>query len=170
MKLQVKFPDGRKLLISPNVSDVREMGENEGRIDSNVIISHRLWTGDITHMPNRLIPKPPPAFITGSKKYREVKKKLGVRLYSKRGRNSHTTPYIMAKLCTWTHPRKRAYYANLPPSPPRPMPGGTVCGDEISPRHGRRQLLPSLYCPPTHDKDRTTHPHRTKYGPLTHRR
>eukprot|EP00731_Ephydatia_muelleri_P030333 Em0021g856a len=42
--VQVRFPDGKKLLFVPKPEEVREVGVTEHRLETSVIISHGMWT------------------------------------------------------------------------------------------------------------------------------
>ena len=45
--IQLKFPDGRRLLFSPKPCDFRCVGTQELKLDTTVVMSHGLWTGII---------------------------------------------------------------------------------------------------------------------------
>jgi hypothetical protein len=42
--IQLKFPDGRRLLFTPKASDFRSVGVDELRLDTSVVTTHGLWT------------------------------------------------------------------------------------------------------------------------------
>ena len=45
---QARFPDGRCLLFSPRSSEVRWVGEGEKKLDTDIVVSHGVWTGNTT--------------------------------------------------------------------------------------------------------------------------
>ena len=47
---QVRFPDDRQLLFPVKQAEVRATGTSETRLDTSVILSHGVWTGECTYI------------------------------------------------------------------------------------------------------------------------
>ena len=45
MNSQARFPDGHRLLFPVKLSQVREVGLAEAKLDTSVVLSHGVWTG-----------------------------------------------------------------------------------------------------------------------------
>ena len=55
MNSQARFPDGHRLLFPVKLSQVREVGLAEAKLDTSVVLSHGVWTGTSTFLlPNIL--------------------------------------------------------------------------------------------------------------------